>query len=333
MNDVKPITTQKSRVLEEQRKRKEQARRRQQLELRKKRQRRQKIKTFLMLSVMLVVLVISVAGIVKLLSTNEEPEKVNTPATNAANEVNISDIKFSKDDYIYTCDAEILEELSLKVGSDEKIKFIYDNYKAYPENVLNAVAKNSELVDFAIKYPFEVKKEHTSYVDIAKEYIEGEVPLFIQWDDRWSYYSYGDDVIGTTGCGPTCLSMVVVALTGKTQYTPIAIADFAMSEHYYSAGAGTAWSLFNEGVKKLGLEVRTVGLSETSMADAVNKGEMLVLSMGPGIFTSEGHYIVIYKYQDGKFYVKDPNSKIRSNKTYTFDEFSSQIKNIWAIKK
>ncbi len=332
MNDVRPITTQKSRVLEEQKRRQEQAKRRQQQEYRKRRQKQQRIKAVLVMGLMLTVLVISAVGIFKLLSTDKELEIVNSPVENNVNEVNISELKFSKEDYIYTCDEEILEELSLKIGSDEKIKFVYENYKAYPEDVLNALAKNSELIDFAIKYPFEVKKEHSSYVDVSSEYVKGEVPLFIQWDDRWSYYSYGDDVIGTTGCGPTCLSMVVVGLTGKTQYTPIAIADFAMSENYYSVGAGTAWSLFNEGVKKLGLDVRTVGLSETSMAAALNSGELLVISVGPGIFTSQGHYIVVYKYENGKFYVKDPNSKLRSNTAYAFDEFSDQIKNIWAIK-
>ena len=65
----------------------------------------------------------------------------------------------------------------------------------------------------------------------------------MQWDSRWGYEEYGSSVIGITGCGPTCLSMVVIGLVGDTDATPKSIADFATENGYYVVGTGTKWSL------------------------------------------------------------------------------------------
>ena len=73
------------------------------------------------------------------------------------------------------------------------------------------------------------------------------------------------------------------------------------------------------------------------MAATLASGSPIICSMGPGIFTSSGHFIVLTGYQDGSFTVHDPASKMRSSKTYTFDEFSDQIKNslthFYAVQK
>ena len=53
--------------------------------------------------------------------------------------------------------------------------------------------------------------------------------------------------------------------------------------------------------------------------------------MGPGDFTSSGHYIVLTGYSDGAFSVNDPYSINNSNKKWTYEQIESQIKNIWAL--
>lgn len=338
-NNLHQIKVGKSKIFEE-RKLKEQ----QELRKRKrieniKRRKIQKIKAVCTLFILLIVIAVGMTTIVYLLKDNKSVEKENetinidNKGIVVSENVDVSSLNFNNKDYVFDCSKEILDEVAKKASTNNAIKFMYENYKAYPEHILKSVSVNSELVDFAIKYPVEVKKTHERITSVADLYKKGEMPLFMQWDDRWGYYRYGDDVIGTSGCGPTCLSMVIVALTGKTQYTPTAIADFAMDNDYYHNGAGTKWTLFNEGVKKLGLKVHTLGLSEQSMVSAIENKEYLILSVGPGIFTTEGHYIVIYDYKDGEFVIKDPNSQVRSDTTYSYDAISSQIKNIWAISK
>lgn len=48
----------------------------------------------------------------------------------------------------------------------------------------------------------------------------GGIPLLLQWDERWGYKNYGDNIMAINGCGPTCLSMVVSYLKQNGQYHP-----------------------------------------------------------------------------------------------------------------
>ena len=343
---LKPIVG-KSPILEERRIREENERRQQRREAYERKRKRRQRKRIATLVLFMCIIVFGIGAIVKLVTDNINENNTDNK-TNIVNDTKTDDNKsvvsqsdvlevgLTSEDYIYDCqDTEIMTKLQNKAKSNKMISYIYENYKAYPEAVLKALSNNSELADFAIKYPLELKKEHDKVTTVEDMYEAGEMPLFIQWDDRWGYYPYGDDVLGLSGCGPTCLSMVIVALTGKNQYTPTAIADFATENGYYVKDTGTAWALFNEGVNKLGLNSRTIGKNETEMKAALDKGEILILSMGPGIFTTGGHYIVIYDYNEktGEFIIKDPNSVIRTNTTYELSAFRDQIKNIWAISK
>ena len=59
-------------------------------------------------------------------------------------------------------------------------------------------------------------------------------------------------------------------------------------------------------------------------------GKPVILIMGPGVFTSVGHFIVVTGYEDGYFLINDPNSIKRTEKRWQFSEFSDQILNIWS---
>ena len=72
----------------------------------------------------------------------------------------------------------------------------------YPESLIALVERNPETKDFVLDYP---KYKGLEEIDISKEVTKGEIPHFLQWDERWGYSSYGDGVLGYTGCGPTAL--------------------------------------------------------------------------------------------------------------------------------
>ena len=57
----------------------------------------------------------------------------------------------------------------------------------------------------------------------------------------------------------------------------------------------------------------------------------VILALGKGDFTSSGHYIVLTGWEDGAFRVNDPNSRLRSQKLWTYEELEGQIRNIWEI--
>ena len=120
-------------------------------------------------------------------------------------------------------------------------------------------------------------------------------------------------------------------LTKDASFTPEKIAGFAEENGYYAPGYGSSWTLISEGGIKLGLDVQELPLDQGRMEKALTEGKPIILAMGPGDFTTTGHYIVLTGLADGKFAVNDPNSRLRSETLWSYEEIKDQIRNIWAI--
>lgn len=227
-------------------------------------------------------------------------------------------------------------ELNL-TNSSEKIKYIQSHTNLYPEELLDLLSRNVETVDFVYSYPNLVEaglntEKTVDNVILTKEEVENKHPLFLQWDSRWGAIPYGSSMMALSGCGPTCLSMAVVGLTGNEEATPAAVARFSMEQGYYIEGTGTAWSLMSEGCANYGLTSQEISLSEEEMAQKLEEGCMLICSVSKGDFTQTGHFIVICGYENGWFEVNDPNSITRSKAKWKFDRLEGQIRNIWAMR-
>lgn len=201
----------------------------------------------------------------------------------------------------------------------------------YPESLISLLERNPEAETFVLQYPAEHGKTHT--IDLSEYKNTSSVPLFIQWDTRWGYESYGGNIIGLAGCGPTCLSMVSVYLLGDTSLDPLYMCNYSYDSGYYVEGSGTSWELMTTGAQNLGLDVTEIPLDEQRMVDNLQVGNPIICCMGPGAFTTEGHYIVLTGYEDGKFSVNDPNSYKNSEKLWSYDEIQDQIRNIWVYRR
>ena len=199
-------------------------------------------------------------------------------------------------------------------------------YGRYPQDLVELLERNPETEAFVLNYPF----RQESAIDLSV-YDRETVPLFLQWDAQWGYEKYGSSYLAVTGCGPTCLAMVGYYLTGDETMTPDKIAAFAQKEGYYASGYGSSWTLISEGAQKLGLAAKELPLVKKKLVTALESGNPIILALGKGDFTSSGHYIVLTGVEDGAFRVNDPNSPIRSQKLWTYEELEHQIRNIWAI--
>ena len=221
--------------------------------------------------------------------------------------------------------------------SEETMKRIEDfaekhdlKLKEWPDNIIAMLEKNPETEEFVLNYPLKKDKEHDITMD---EYAEcTEVPLIMQWDERWGYIEYSGEIMGLSGCGPTCLSMVSIYLTDNTEYNPRYIADMSEKEGYVSKGKGSSWTLISEGGEKLGMDIEELPLHEETIISELENGNPIICVMGPGDFTSTGHYIVLTGYRDGKITINDPNSISNSNKLWEYDKIEDQIKNLWVCK-
>ena len=72
---------------------------------------------------------------------------------------------------------------------------------------------------------------------------------------------------------------------------------------------------------KLGLSAQELSLNEDSIRQELSQGHPIICIMGPGDFTTSGHFIVLTGVDsDGKITVNDSNSKKNSNKAWKIDD-------------
>lgn len=208
-----------------------------------------------------------------------------------------------------------------------KIKAITENKDSYPEVLLEMLSRNLDMTDYVFHY---LDSKGQVFSDNIGKITKNKYPLLLQYDLRWGYGMYGDDVIAINGCGPTSLAMVIAGLTGRNDITPYDIATYSYQNGYYENG--TSWLLFTNGVKHYGIVGKVLPLSKSKMINELEQGHPIICSMGKGDFTTTGHIITIIGVKDGKFIINDPNSKKRSNILWSYEQIEKQIKNLWSFK-
>lgn len=222
-------------------------------------------------------------------------------------------------------ETEMSESILNKIQDFAKKNHIAMN--EYTEKIIALLEKNPETKEFVLNYPL---KKGTYSNEPLYEYLnQEEIPLLMQWDSRWGYYSYGSGVLGITGCGPTCLSMVAIHLLQNPNFTPIYLADYAQSNGYYVQGIGTSWDFMKKGALSLGLRAREVPLNENTIKQYLQNKNPIICIMGRGDFTDNGHFVVFVGMEDGKIKINDPNSRENSEKLWKFEDIKYQIKNMW----
>lgn len=218
-----------------------------------------------------------------------------------------------------------LKELSKK---DNRIEKIVEEKDKYPKDLLDMLSRNIDLTNYVISFNSSKGKIYSDNIGKVKR---GEFPLLFQYDRRWGYGIYGDNYIALNGCGPTSVAMVVAGLTGRNDVTPYKVATYAYQNGYYKNG--TSWRFFTEGVKKYGITGKEINLDKNKMIKELENGHPIICSMGKGDFTTTGHIIVIIGLKNNQFIINDPSSKERSNKLWSYEQISNQIKNLWSFSK
>lgn len=203
---------------------------------------------------------------------------------------------------------------------------VYQQAGNMSDTLRQLVKNNPETIDFVRDY--QTKKDVPPAENIG-EVTAGVIPHLLQWDERWGYQIYGDNMIAVNGCGPTVISMVASGLTGDNTITPYRVAKFAEQNGYYEGDAGTSWALMTEGAAQFGVYGEEMGLSEEAVFSSLENGNPIICSMSPGDFTTTGHFIVLVGIEDGKIRVNDPNSVKRSEKLWDYETLYPQISNLW----
>ena len=288
----------------------ERRRRREQIRRKKRRRLRRKIRRICRLTAVLALLLVAVFALKK---TNVIPGHHN----------------YEMEKPVQRTEEEVQKKLEEMAKKHKEYKDILEHYEDYPETYLAALANNPEMLDYVKGY---LDSHGVLDAKLTKSEKKEDYPLFIQWDKRWGYASYGTSSIGISGCGPTCLSMVIYGLTENELATPDKVARYSEEQGYYIEGTGTSWELMTDGAAAFGVTGSELSLDESSMKQALDAGHPIICAMRAGDFTAAGPFIMIYGYDKKGFIVNDPNSRTRSEKRWTYEELNGQIKNLWSYQ-
>lgn len=170
------------------------------------------------------------------------------------------------------------------------------------------VAKEQETESEAFEEQGEIAYNGTTeYPNVNLGSYKG-LTYYSQIDGRWSGHSYTSvnnysQTIGTSGCGPTCASMVVTATKGTI--TPPEMGDLFVRYGYRSADNGTYFSAF-----RFVADTFNIGYQEAyKLDDAVNllrNNHYVIVSCANGLFTTGGHFILLTGIDGDTISIYDP---------------------------
>lgn len=233
--------------------------------------------------------------------------------------------------------AKKMEESALGTVADnetpkQRLKRVREQARqsGYPEDITSLLKKNKETVDFVEH--FAENKNTAPARTVADDLKKGEIPQYLQWDERWGHASYGTGFIASCGCGPTAMSMVIAGLTGDATVTPVKVARHSEKNGYIDENNNTYWELMSKGGEHWGVKSFGGDTSEDFIAKELKAGHPIICSVGPGDFTKKGHFIVLTKYKNGKVKVNDPFSQKNSDKLWKYSKIKDQIKSLWVYK-
>ena len=160
-----------------------------------------------------------------------------------------------------------------------------------------------------------------------------EVPRLYQWDPRWGYTVYSSTTFALTGCCPTCMSMVYEGLTGDDSMTPYDMGVLATKGGYETDYEGTDMAFLYGGAYELGLTCQEIDVNAGALKAALDAGELVIVNVGPGDFTSGGHYLVAAGYSGDQLLICDPYSAQNSQRVWDVEAVLGQTKALYAFGK
>mgnify|MGYP002766470966 FL=1 len=168
---------------------------------------------------------------------------------------------------------------------------------------------------------------------------------YLQTDPRWANVDYSakgeKTTIGKSGCGPTAMAMVLATWADKS-VTPKSECAWALAHGYKAPHQGTYYGYFAPAAKRFGLTCKMLnGASiygkpnspyHAQAKAAVDQGDLVIACMGRGLWTSSGHFVLVWKITGNTIYINDPASTraVRTQGDYAL--FKSQVKYYFTVK-
>lgn len=167
---------------------------------------------------------------------------------------------------------------------------------------------------------------------------------YLQTDPRWNTHNYSAKgerkTIGSSGCGVAVSAMVIASLKDPS-VTPVTTAEWSMSHGYKALNQGTYYSYFVpqfsaygircERLNQSNLYGKTASAAHEKALFTLQNGDWVIACMGKGNWTSAGHFILLYRFENGFVYINDPASTKETRLKNTWDLFAKQVKYMWVV--
>lgn len=169
---------------------------------------------------------------------------------------------------------------------------------------------------------------------------------YLQTDPRWGSLDYSapgeKTTIAASGCGPTAMAMVL-ATWADPSVTPKTECAWALAHGYKAPRQGTYYGYFEPAGARYGLRVTRLNYASlygnatsafhAQVKDALDRGELVIACMGPGNWTSSGHYVLVWGIQGDTIYINDPASTKAARTKGSYSLFKQQVKYYWIIER
>lgn len=217
-------------------------------------------------------------------------------------------------------DNKTVENININVCKKEICQYELsdENIKALPsKNIENGIDEQSlEVESFEEQGPIAYNGDEKHQNINLGNYIG--LTYYSQIDSRWASHPYtsinkASQTIGTSGCGPTCASMVVTATRGTI--TPPEMGDLFVEHGYRSANNGTYLSAFRFVADTFNIEYNETYKLDNAI-NLLNNNYYVVASCGNGLFTTGGHLILIVGVENDTLKIYDPflyNGKFKTS--------------------
>lgn len=245
--------------------------------------------------------------------------------------------------------SEYKDAVSTQIGDFASAISLYQKYVQKKDEIdstrsLYYQAKSEENNYLMRKYSNEISDLNDELKDLEEQIKDKlssvvgtkfEAVNYTMENDFVNYYQYnynqhyGCGTIATDGCGPTSLAMVLTYLLGR-EITPIETSE--KGDGTYTCAKGTYWSYFEAMANEYGVNCEQKSATNQNIIDSLKDGKTIIAIMGPGHFTSGGHFIVLRGIDDdGKIIVADPNNEERSKQTWDVNIISDESSNLWVM--
>lgn len=165
-----------------------------------------------------------------------------------------------------------------------------------------------------------------------------------KWRKKWYRVRKEKSTIGSAGCGPTTMAMVVASLKDPN-VTPVQAANWSKKKGYKAYKSGTKDGFFKKYGKKYGIKVKPyykygdLRRAKKKKAKkyhnitkkAVNNGNWVIVLVGKSRWTGRGHFILWYKTEGGYAYIRDSNSKKSTRAKAKVSTLQKAAKRYWVV--